>query len=358
MKVYKKIVLDIESGQVLAEDSFEYVGPIAAAKGQKTTTTISIPPPTQAEKNQQKLTELAQSQQFHDLGYDISYDTEGNVTGLTPRTLTAEEQANKDQEKALQDWAFKRVTGAGPSAEDTALVNNIYGASQTMGNNDIDRFIREIAGQRGLNTSDSPILNAAALGKGQLETALGGARSASLLDIGQRQQNFAESLRQFQEGLNQQKFLNIGAPAGIASNLIGQMAGLRGMQTTTTQNTTGGGFFGELFKGGINAIGQIAAAKLGGSSIDYKDIISQLTAADCENMLNKLVETDLYQWQYKPEYGDEKVRNGPVLELAPKEIASMDGKHIDIVGAFGFLMGAVKALNQRVEELNGKLAGH
>ena len=264
---YKKIIIDIASGKIIEAEEIAYSGPTAELGGGKTksTTTVVIPPPTQAEKNQQKLSELTQAQQLHDLGFDITRDTEGNITGMTPRVLSAEEQQNKDQQKALEDWAFKRVTGAGPSAEETALVNDIYGSSEAMGNRNINQFIRELAGSRGLNATDSPILNAAARGTSDLATALGGARSASLLDIGQRQQNFAESLREFQQGIRQQQFMNLNGPAQISSNLIAQMAGLRGMQKTTTTSGIGGGGDNQLLSAGIGAGGSIAAAMIGSS---------------------------------------------------------------------------------------------
>ena len=250
MKFYKKLVIDIGSGTILDAQPMEYYGPVAELKSTKSTTTVNIPPPTQAEKNQQKLSELTQAQQLHDLGFDITRDAEGNITGMSPRTLTAEEQSAKDQQKALEDWAFKRVTNAGPSAEETALVDQIYGPQLEFGKGQIDQFVRELAGSRGLNTTDSPILNAASLGIANLQQGLGGARASSLLDIGQRQQNFAESLREFQAGLNQQRFMNLNGPAQISSNLIAQMSGLRGMQTTTQQNTSGGG-------GGFNLGGML-----------------------------------------------------------------------------------------------------
>lgn len=50
MKIYEKIVIDIASGEVIEEKSYEYSGPIAEAKGTK----VKVPGPTPEERSLQR----------------------------------------------------------------------------------------------------------------------------------------------------------------------------------------------------------------------------------------------------------------------------------------------------------------
>jgi hypothetical protein len=252
---------------------------------------------------------------------------------------------------------------------------------------DINQQARGAAASRGLNMTDSPISgerekiltrfgedqsrNKRMLGEDfgrnlrNFETSLSGAQAGATLDVGQRQQIFAQSLRQFQEGLQQQAFANrqmIGESFANTAMGLGNLRSRNVQQTTTGMGSSGssassimggaGGFMqgiGSLFSafGGSSAGGAAGGASSGlsgmFSSREYKENIEP---ADIDKFLEELESTPIYEWSYK---GDSRRHIGPVTEEAPKVM--VDEKMLVPIDYLGFLFGALKALNEKVKRL-------
>ncbi len=245
MRIYTKLVLSIETGEVIEAQSFEHHGPIAwagsSSKKQHTdnTTTVSLPPATQEEIDQRNKSNAIQDQQLYDAGYQWRANDATHATQwLDKRPLTAQEQQDADFDTKMKKYVQDQMTGV-VSDETRKLVGDIYQSQREAGNSEIDRFARESAGARGLDlTTDSPAMREASLAKGNLEGQLGGAQAASLLNQGNAQQLFAANYNQFQQQLQQQAFVNRQAMAGGFNQNAQQFAQMRSLQPTQTSKTT------------------------------------------------------------------------------------------------------------------------
>ena len=154
-----------------------------------------------------------------------------------------------------------RLTGeAFLTPPEQATLDRMFSSAQARGEEDLLKFGEEIAGQRGMRPSDSPIGNELVRERGRLALGLESAKASSTLDLVQGQKNFEESIRQFQEGLRQQAFenrLSLASTAPLSFNLANQLAQnrFRGISQTTSGQTS-------LTPG----IGQIGGA-IGGAGI-------------------------------------------------------------------------------------------
>lgn len=109
MKVYTKIVLDMADGRILEEESYEYDGPVAEAKG-----TVNVPPPSAEEKGlMQKQIDLLTQQQaiidqqlkqqnllqplfYEAAGIEPVMDEAGNILSFKRRDPTQAEQSAEE----------------------------------------------------------------------------------------------------------------------------------------------------------------------------------------------------------------------------------------------------------------------
>jgi hypothetical protein len=87
------------------------------------------------------------------------------------------------------------------------------------------------------------------------------------------------------------------------------------------------------------------------SSKDFKKDISKVSEDELEKILEKIEETDLYNFKYKEGISDDKQHVGVITEESPREIVTSDGKHLDLIDVTGFLIASVKALSKKVREL-------
>jgi hypothetical protein len=115
------------------------------------------------------------------------------------------------------------------SPEAQQRIDTAFGATQSQGETDLMRFAQELAGQRGMRLSDSPIGNEALRQRNIFGQQLAGQKAASELDVGQTEANFDQAIRAFQAQLSQQAFMNrlslsSGTPAsfGLQSQLFGE----------------------------------------------------------------------------------------------------------------------------------------
>jgi len=356
MKVYRRLVLDIATGRTVEEDAFEYVGTVASAGGgkMKSKTTVVVPPPTPEEEQDKALGRGINLLGLGEQGYDAVYDPNTKQYTFTKRPLTPEQQEEETQLKKLREMSFNRMMGIA-DPETQRRVGEVFQSQRASGNEELTRYMNEQAGARGLNLSDTPLLRDLGLQKSRLETGLRGAEAASLLDVGQANQIFGQSMAEFQNALRQQAFLNkqsVGEQALQSGLGLGRM---RMGQATTTQTQSGGGGLGaSLLGGGLGMLGQLGAAaitRMPFSSRDFKDHIDALSPEEYAKVLADVEATPVYRWNYKPELaGSDRRRHiGPVVEESPEEI--FEGKMLVPIDYMGFMFAAIKALTEKVKRL-------
>lgn len=164
----------------------------------------------------------------------------------------------------IQRQLTARLTGKAflTPAEQSAL-DTLYGQSKTAGEEALTQYGQEVAAQRGLRTSDSPIGNEMVRERGRLELGLQAAKATSSLDLANSQKTFEEGIRQFQEGLRQQAFNNrlaLSTAAPLSFNLANALASQRfqGISQGSTSNTSNQLGFGQVASGiggGLTGLG-------------------------------------------------------------------------------------------------------
>lgn len=174
-------------------------------------------------------------------------------------TAAADTARTKKFDDLIYNQLYGRLTGTSflTDAENTAL-DTLYGSAKATGEEDLTQYGQQIAAQRGMRTSDSPIGNEMVRERGRLALGLESAKASSKLDLSQGQKNFEESIRQFQEGLRNQGFQNrlaLASAAPLSFNLASQLAGQRfqGISQTTSSKQSNTPGFGEI-AGGIGGL--------------------------------------------------------------------------------------------------------
>ncbi len=163
--------------------------------------------PTDSELRNTALGEGINLLNLRESGYEAVYDPNSKAYTFNKIPLTPEQQQQEAQSQELQTLAYNRLKGVADPATQK-LVADTFQSQRDLGNQELTRYLGEQAGQRGLSLNDSPLARELGLQKSSLETGLRGAESASLLDVGQRQQLFGQALREFQQSLTQQSFAN------------------------------------------------------------------------------------------------------------------------------------------------------
>lgn len=227
--------------------------------------------------------------------------TEAERIALEANRMSLEQMKRADQEriayessplKAIQDanqlkanqLLQAKLTGTAPilSPEEEANLNTIYGTAQARGEEDLMRYAQEIAGARGMRTSDSPIGNEALRQRRLFGESLNAQKLSSMFDLGNAQQAFAQQQQSFGDQLKQQAFLNRmmmaslnPAAAQFASNLGATNASLAGRtisgnlfapQTASLLGATGNLFsgIGQMGRGWRGAPGTAQTTGLSG----------------------------------------------------------------------------------------------
>ena len=90
---------------------------------QKSTTTITVPPPTAEETRAKEIGNLVNAAQLQAMGFDIT--GEPGALKLTQRPLTAEEQEQRDFDVQLQKQIRQRLLG-GPVDPETKRLDFMY----------------------------------------------------------------------------------------------------------------------------------------------------------------------------------------------------------------------------------------
>ncbi len=362
-----------------------------------TTTQLNIPGPTSEE---QQLTQL-QIQLGESQLSAIKQQTalqEQLVSELGPlqelqaaeaeRALAEAERTGPIREELLQRALDDIRRGGAATPEEIRLIEEAGAAGLAGGEINIERFEtealrglrEELAPSLGLRPSDTPILDrggvvaAEALRqKGTLSAAIqqSGATArlnfplarSQLLQAGVgAQQTLQESVRQFQEQLRTQAFINrlnltgqtaglgLGLATGFQPNLAGLSSVLGGLRGGTQTQTTSQGFFPTLFQG-IGALGGGLEGVGAVTSPSSRDVKTDKRILDEEDIAEKVIDLPVESWRY---IGDEKEHVGPYAEDFTEAFGLGDSETIDIRDLAGVTLAAVKGLGKKIERLEGK----
>lgn len=217
------------------------------------TQTIALPAPTPEETELKKLNLELAKKQIAQMDLATAQQTAFEASPIG--------QQQKQVEALATQNLLDRLTGKAPvlSPEAQARVNTAFGATQSQGEEDLMRFAEQLAGQRGMRLSDSPIGGEALRQRNIFGQQLAGQKAASELDIGNTEANFDQAIRAFQAQLSQQAFMNrlslsSASPAsyGLQSQLFGERlaAAPRSMTSFGSGTQWGTGFdLGQLMSG-------------------------------------------------------------------------------------------------------------
>lgn len=302
----------------------------------------------------------------------------------------AEETAAAKEIRGLSEQrALSILKGEAPalSPQQAGLIEETFKAAETEATTQLRTFAEELAATRGLKLTDAPIGETVLRETGRMAGGLAGAKATAKLDVSQTNQAFQEGVRQFQEGLRQQAFMNrlaltgrempglgigiMGAPsllagagAGMAAPIASsgsilnrmQAGRLAGASQTQTTGFTPGVFdyFSALAGAGGTALGGWAMGGFKGSSERFKRDIEPLDVDEYERARLKVKETPVVRFKYKWDRSEDRKHLGIVIETSPEEV-SRDGLTLDVPGYLGLTLAAVKGVDRRVDRLEARL---
>ena len=313
---------------------------------------------------------------------------------LTGEAIKALEGTPEEKEirRLSNERALAVLRGEAPplSAAQREQIGTVFGEAEREGQQALTRYGEELAASRGFRPGDSPIADVLLRSRTDLSKSLAGAKAGAELNLGQSQQVFNESVRQFQEGLKQAAYQNrlalLGrvqpgaagagvafAPYGSTSpsfstldptavfSAINPAVGLAQQErfagasrTETSSFQTQPGFF-DYFKAVSGAAGAGLGAYAAKSSARFKKDIVPLDRDEYDRARRRLVrETPITRWRYRWEAEDRRPHTGPILELAPEDIRE-DELHLNLLDYTGMLHAAVKAVDRDVQELQTAL---
>ncbi len=345
MKVITKVVIDISSGAVLEEFSYEYTGPVAYAKG-----TPQPVPMTAAEQEAQQL-QLEALRRSAKLEEDmepfilqsmrLKRDEEGNLVKMTEEEfkeslgvadlqayenllLSQERQSRAlrgelplteaGQQRKMEEFAsFKErmarsghvIEGDDPesaTAETTSGIQGLKAFNQRYG------LLEEAERYGELNRGTSAIMQ-----RMGVASDIGTRRTGGMLDFP------TGPLRRSQAA-----------------------AGLLRPHYYQPQNATGDimAMAGTLGAAGIMAI----------SARKYKKQIAPTTAKESKEALEMVKGLDTYSYRYKWEGEEGPPRLGLMADEAPRAVVTPDREGLDVGRMLGLLTVATKALARKVEQ--------
>jgi len=90
------------------------------------------------------------------------------------------------------------------------------------------------------------------------------------------------------------------------------------------------------------------------SSIEFKENIESLTPSDYREVLAKVQNTDVVRYQFSND--EKRVQHiGVIAENSPREIVAPDGKAVSLGDYCAFLLAAIKAQQEQIEDLKGRI---
>jgi len=380
-------------------DRFEWLYdrwlPIISGGGPgKTTTnmTVAVPAPSQQEKDLQakqvellglQVEEAKRQSKLLEESFPASQKLLQDQLALTSELvafqrgqLGKEETAASKEIAALSEQrALAILKGEAPplSPQQEKFIDESFAEAERVATQKLRSFADELAATRGLRVTDTPIGEVALREGANLGAQLSGARAVAKLDASQTQQAFGESVRQFQESLKQQAFMNrlaltgtagqpgatlgaanlaLAAPTITNANLLGQMGTERLASAARKQTGVYSPGFFDYFSATAQALG--AAAGAYASSARFKRDIAPLDVDEYERARLKIKETPVVRFAYKWDEPDERPHLGIVIETSPEEV-SRDGLTLDLPGYMGLTLAAVKGVDRRIDRLEARL---
>lgn len=345
MKIYNAVTIDMATGLVVSEDSFEYSGPVAECKGD-----VNVPGPSAAEQELQNLQlqelkkQSAMQEEFmpfylESMGY--GRDESGALYRLEPEK---DELTQAYYDRQLQ--ALKGELPVSPAMEKELTdqkTKTIEALNQRLGSN----WNTTTAGIQAMSEFDkrAELLREEAR-RGQISTGEGllESRMGFLSDLSQRETaniggtgSYFMNPSYFQAALQpyqNQRAMQLQANGINAQNSAGMTSGLMSLGGTAL------GLGAAMGTAGFTAPFSMATMF---SSKKYKKDIKPVKD---DEQLEALMGTKVYNWKYK---GEDEEHTGPVTEESPRQIVGKGGDTINIGDAIGLLMSSVKALNKKVE---------
>lgn len=319
-------------------------------------------------------------------------------TAEAQRALAEAERLGPVREELLQRALEDIRRGGAATPEEIRLIEEAGGAALAGGEINIERFEtealralrEELAGSLGLRPGDTPILDrggvvaAEALRqKGALSAGIQQAGATARLNfplarsqllqagVG-AQQSLQESVRQFQEQLRTQAFINrlnltgqtaglgLGLATGFQPNLAGTINTLGGVRlggagsTTTTSGGFGLSGFSSLL-GGLGGLLEGVGAVTGERALfaSSRELKTDKRALDEEAVAEKIIDLPVESWRYIDEPEDAR-HVGPYAEDFTQTFGLGDSVRIDLRDLAGVTLVAVKGLGKKIERLEAK----
>ena len=355
MKVYRKIIINIETEKTVYEDSFNYFGKVAWCKGGGT---VSPPKPTPEEIALQKMQlEMLQSQQadyasmqpFILQSMGLKTDSEGNIVqmtdeerraGMTPEQLNAYDLLLSQQERQSKAFAGELEISPALQKEMTDQRTQMEEAlSQRLGPN----WMSTTAGQQAITAFDQKVgLLKAEAQRGQLEGGTGIAlmQQGALGDVSnqayQKATGFAggrggllQMAGQAQQPYQQQRQWQHRSNMADAQNRSNRQAGfMSGM--------------GSLVGSGLTAAGMIWSSKV------LKKSIKTITVP-----LEKIAQIRGVTFDWKDESGHD---TGVIAEEVEGVVPGLVGEIDEVKGVYyhkiiPILVEALKEQQKQIDEL-------
>ena len=317
-------------------------------------------------------------------------------TAEAERAFAEAERLGPVREELLQLALADIRRGGAATPEEIRLIEEAGGAALAGGEINIERFEtealralrEELAGSLGLRPGDTPILDrggvvaAEALRqKGALSAGIQQAGATARLNfplarsqllqagVG-AQQTLQESIRQFQEQLRTQAFINrlnltgqtagfgLGLATGFAPNIAGLSSSLASQRlgaASSTTTTSGGGF---NFIGAVGAAGGLLS---GIGALSSREAKTDKRALDEEAVAERIIDLPVESWRYIPSVAEalegktEGARHvGPMAEDFTETFGLGDSVTIDLRDLAGVTLAAVKGLGKKIKRLEAR----
>ncbi len=290
------------------------------------------------------------------------------------------EQLFPIQEELLQLALDDIRRGGAATPEQIELIQQAGDATLERAGVDIERFRtegltalrEELAPSLGLRPGDTPILDRGARVAaeatrqgGQLAAGVRGAEATARLNLplaqsqllqssALGQQNLAQATSQFQDQLRQAAFTNRlnlqsnvgGLGLGLATGVSVPFPGFQRGQTTTTSDP---------FGTAVSLLGGAGSAATGIGAIiaaSSRDLKTDKTPIDEDEVLEKVASLPVETWRYKPGLGlTEEPHVGTYAEDFQETFGLGDGKTLNLMDTTGVLMASVKSLSKKVKKL-------
>ena len=315
----------------------------------------------------QQLASMANQYGFQEAAYSLMPELIGQLNTQfkqTPEQLARQEAFGAAQDELLQIEMDRIRSGGAATEEQKRLINESTESQIARGSSDIAAFGQQqldiikdqLAPSRGLRPSDTPIQDRGFLlggelarQQGNLVSDLRGQQAQAELNfplaanqqqagLSQFQQQLGESAGQFQSQLQQQAFSN-------RLNLFGQVGQLGlGLIGSTQPNAQ----LQEVFRPQLGTTSKgTSQSKSGG--ISSRMLKTHLRPVDDAEVLEKLLEIPVERWVYLTDTTEDHI--GTFAEDFKEAFGVGNGLTINYMDAIGVLMSSVRALSDRVKEL-------